>query len=869
MPDLRESRSVRWYRWLTRLYPAPFRQEYESEMVTLVRDRQAEGSGVRALFGLWADLLADLFTTAPREHARMLIHDLRHAARVLRKTPALTIPVVLVLAVGIGATTAVFTLANAVLLRPLPFAAPDRLVLLDESAPKRDIPSMGTTLPNLRDYQRASRLLQSIGAYFESGFTLTGGGEPERVEGASVSWNLFDLLGVQPVLGRTFRADEDQPNVDTAVIISHGVWQRRYGGDRGLIGRTIQVGGVARTVVGVMPPGFRFPEAGEVWVPLSLDPATNTRTDNFLTAVARLGDGVTLAQASAEMHGIMAEIRRRYPESSTDVELSVIPLRERLTGDYAPVLVRLFVAVMFVLAVACTNVMNLLLARAAGRQREFAVRAALGANRRRVVRQLLTESLLLGGIGGAFGLVLGTAIIPALLRSAPVEIPYWINLQPDWRVLGFVTLIVVSTSVFFGLAPALHATRVDLTSAVKQMGAGGGTPGARRVRSALVVAQLALSVVLLVGAGLMVRSMINLANVDLGFRSEDVLTFRLALPRTRYAEPPRRVEFYQRLMRELGARPEVRAAAATGGLPYGDNWSRAFLAEGDTRTRLSELTSVRYVPVTPDYFRAMGIPVSSGRAFTDSDGLANPAIIVSDNVAAHFWPGQDALGRRVKIDSFQPGEEWRTVVGVVGDVRSSSPRDRPPLTVYVPHATEPMSVMTVVLRAREGMQPLIADARAVVRRLDPELPLAAVRPLKVVVARASWTFRLYTQLFVLFASIAILLAAVGLAGIMAHLVAERTREIGVRMALGAAPGDVLAMVLRSAATLAAGGIALGVVAALMLTRSLSSLLFGVTPADATTLAWVLGLLAVVALVASWLPARTAARVSPINALRTE
>ena len=355
---------------------------------------------MRALFGLWADLLADLFTTAPREHARMLIHDLRHAARVLRKTPALTIPVVLVLAVGIGATTAVFTLANAVLLRPLPFAAPDRLVLLDESAPKRDIPSMGTTLPNLRDYQRESRLLQSIGAYFESGFTLTGGGEPERVEGASVSWNLFDLLGVQPVLGRTFRADEDQPNLDTAVIISHGVWQRRYGGDPGLIGRTIQVGGVARTVVGVMPPGFRFPEAGEVWVPLSLDPATSTRTDNFLTAVGRLGDGVTLAQASAEMHGIMAEIRRRYPESSTDVELSVIPLRERLTGDYAPVLVRLFVAVLFVLAVACTNVMNLLLARAAGRQREFAVRAALGANRRRVVRQLLTESLLLGGIGG-------------------------------------------------------------------------------------------------------------------------------------------------------------------------------------------------------------------------------------------------------------------------------------------------------------------------------------------------------------------------------------------------------------------------------------------------------------------------------------
>jgi putative ABC transport system permease protein len=867
--DLPDSRSVRWYRRLTRLYPAPFRHEYETEMVALVRDRQAERSDARALVTLWAELLVDLCTTAPREHARMLIDDLRHAARVLRTTPALTGPVVLVLAVGIGATTAVFTLANGVLLRPLPFVAPDRLVLLDESAPARGIPSMGTNFPNLRDYQRESRSLQQIGAYFEGGFTLTGGGEPERVDGAWVSWNLFDLLGVQPVLGRTFRREEDGPKIETAVILSHGLWQRRYGGDPGIVGRTIPVGGTPRTVVGVMPQGFRFPERGELWAPMSLDPAANTRTDYFLTAIARLKDGLTLAQASAEVQAVFAGIRRKYPEAATGVELSVLPLRDRLTADYSAVLVRLLVAVLLVLTIACTNVMNLLLARAAGRQREFAIRAALGANRRRVVRQLLTEALLLGAIGGVLGVVLGAAIIPALLRSSPVEIPYWISLQPDWRVIGFTTLVVVGASVFFGLAPALHATRVDLTSAVKQVGAGGAARPASRIRQGLVVAQLALSVVLLVGAGLMVRSLANLAKVDLGFRSDDVLTFQVALPNTRYAESSDRIQFFRRLMQELQARPQVRAAGATAGLPLGDNWWRTFLREGETRTRLADLTPVRYVPVTGAYFAAMGIPVISGRAFTDTEGAASAPIIVSRNTAARFWPGQDAIGRRVMIDSFIPGQPWRTIVGVVGDVRSGSPREEAPLTVYVPHASEALSAMTVAIRGRTAMSALITDARAVVRRLDRELPLAAVRPMRVVVERANWDFRLYTQLFVLFAAIAILLAAVGLGGIMTHLVTERTREIGVRMALGAAPRQVLVMVLGSAATLVAVGLGIGIVGALVLTRSLSSLLFGVAPEDATTMASVLAVLTAVALLASWLPARNAARVSPIDALRTE
>jgi putative ABC transport system permease protein len=834
-----------------------------------VRDRRDEVSGLRGLGMLFFELVVDVVRTAPREHVRMLREDLRHAVRVLRNSPALTISVVLVLAIGIGATTAVFTLTNAVLIRPLPFAEPDRLVLLDESAPRRGIPSMGTTLPTLADYQRETRTLQGIAAFYGGGFTLTDGGEPERLDGAWISWNLFDVLGVHPVLGRTFTREEDQPKVENAVMIGYGVWQRRFGGDPGLIGRTIQVGGVARTVVGIMPRGFRFPETGDIWAPLSLDPAMNSRTDHFLTAIGRLKEGTTIQQASADMGGVMAGIRRRFPEAASHVELSVLPLRERLTGEYAPVLVRLAGAVLFVLAIACTNVMNLLLARATERQREIAIRAALGANRRRVMRQLLTESLVLGAVGGVAGLAAGLVVVPALLRSAPIELPYWIQLGPDWRVLAFTTALVLGTSVVFGLAPALHATRVDLTSAVKQGSDRTVTRGTSRIRRSLVVVQLGLSVVLLVGAGLMVRSLVNLGRVNLGFRAEEVLTFRLAVPTTRYADRPRRADFYRRLTQELSALPHVRAVGATGGLPFGDAWWRAFLAEGRTSTRLADLPDARYIPVTPDYFAAMGIPLVRGRAFSMGDVAERPVVIVSRHLADRFWPGQDAVGRRLRVDAFSADEPWRMVVGVVGDVRSQSPREEPPLTIYVPHTAEPISTMTVVVRAGGPMEALTGAVRQVVRRLDPELPLSDVRALEIVVERANWNFRLYTQLFVMFAGVAIVLAAVGLAGIMSQLVIERTREIGVRMALGAAPADVVALVLKNAAWLAASGLLAGFVGSALLARTLSSLLFGVTPEDGPTLVAALAVLTSVALVASWLPARGAARVNPIEALRAE
>jgi predicted permease len=867
----RHDGALRLYRRLLRLYPAPFREEYEREMLGLVEDARAHASGPRARLALWARILADLCSTAPSEHLSMLKEDVRHAARALRRSPALAACVLLVFAVGTGATTAIFTLANAVLLRPLPFDEPDRLVLLDESAPTRDIASMGTTFPNLLDYQRQSRSFTGIGAFFASGFTVSGGaGDPERVDGAYVSWNLFDVLGVHPALGRAFLEEEDRSNVDTAVILGHGLWQRRFGADPGVLGRTVLVGGRSRLVVGIMPPGFRFPEAGEVWVPMSLDAAANTRTDNFLTAIARLAPGVSLEQASADMDAIMADIARRHPAAASEIVVNVRPLRDTLTADYQSVLVRLLVAGLFVLAIACTNVANLLLARAAGRRRELALRATLGANRRRIVRQLLTETLLLAALGGLAGAILGASIVPAILRSAPIDIPYWISLDPDWRVLAFSMLVITLAGLAAGVGPALQATRLDLVGVLTEGAKGAGLgQRVRRLREGLVALQIALSVVLLVGAGLMVRSFVNLAQADLGFRADDVLTFRLALPQARYPERPARAQFYGRAIGELSALPQVERVGAASAAPFGGTWWRTFLAEGETKSRLSELPPVLNVVVTPGYFAAMGISLDRGRDFTADDGPARPVVIVNRTIANRYWPGQDPVGRQVRIDSFLPDSPWRTVVGVAGDVRWSNPREEAPPTVYVPHAFEPLSSMTVVVRARTPVPTLAADVRTVIRRLDPELAVASVRPVAALVERANWSFRFYTQLFVVFAVIAVLLAAVGLSGMLALMVADRTHEIGIRLAIGAAPGTIVGMVVGRALVLAIVGIGAGALGAVALTRTLHGLLYGVTAQDWPTFAAALLMLLAVALIAGLIPARRAARVSPLVALKAD
>jgi putative ABC transport system permease protein len=860
---------IRFYRWLLRFYPAAFRDEYETQMTEMVAETQAAGARRSGTLALAASLVADVVTTAPREHLQMLREDARHAWRTYTKSPALTACLLLVFAIGLGATTAIFTLTNAVLLRPLPFHEPERLVFLDESAPKRGIESMGTTFPGLLDYQRQNRSFAGIGAYFENGFNLSGDRDPERVDGAFISWNLFSVLGVQPMLGRTFRPEEDQPNVETAVIISHALWERRYGGDAGVLGRTIQVAGRPRTVVGIMPAGFRFPDNGEIWVPMALDVTRNTRTDNFLTAIGRLGTGVSLERARADMAAVMADIGRRFPDQSADVTLNLLPVRQVMSGEYQPVLVRLLAAALFVLAIACTNVTNLLLARAAGRHREIAVRTALGANRRRIVRQLVTESLLVGLSGGLLGLAFGVTVIPAILRTAPIELPYWIHFEPDWRVLAFSALVMTLAGIVSGLAPAVHATRIDLTTALSD-GGKNTTAGRRagRLREGLVMLQLALSVVLLVGAGLMVRSFINLAHVDLGFRTTDVLTFRLSLPRVRYPEDAG-TRFYKRALETLSALPGVERAGAASMVPFAGNWWRTFLVEGETKTKLAELPSALNVSITPGYLSTMGVTIQQGRDVTDSDSDDAPVLLVNRTLANHYWPGQDPIGRRITIDSFLPDQPWRTIVGVVNDVRWTNPREPAPMTVYVPHVSAPMLGMMLAVRAASPLSTVASDVRAAIKRLDPELPVAAMQPVSEVVSRATWNFRLYTQLFAMFAAIAMLLAAVGLAGIMTQMVVERRQEIGVRLALGATPVDIIALVVRRATVLVTFGTALGLAGALALARTMSTLLFGVTAEDAPTLGIVLVVLGGVAVLAGVIPARQASRVSPLVVMRAD
>jgi putative ABC transport system permease protein len=868
-PPVGDNFFVRVYRRLTRLYPAAFQDEYRTDMVEMAKECDtAEGSDRRLLTRL--ALLGDIFLTAPQEHLRMLGQDLRHALRVLAASPALTVPIVLVLAIGIGATTGVFTIANAVLLRPLPFAEPDRLVLVDETDAKQGVRAIGTALPNLREYQQHARSLEGVGAFFHGGFTLTGSGDPERVSGAWVSWNLFAVLGVAPALGRHFVPEEDGPGIEDAVLLGHGLWQRRFGGDRAIVGQRIEVSGRARTVVGIMPPDFRFPENGELWAPMSLHPHEAKRTDHFLTAIARLAPGVSREQARAEVSRILDDIRRQHPAEAGHLGITVLPLRDRLAGEYAPALVRLAGAVLLLLAVTCMTVMNLLLARAASRRREFAVRAALGANRRRVLRQLLTESLVLGLLGAALGVALGTTAMPALLRAAPIDVPYWIQATPDWRVLLFTAAVVLAATIAFGLAPAFHATSANLGDTLRESSSRASSgPRVGRLRQGLVALQLALSVVLLAAAGLMVRSQVNLGRVDLGFRGDDTLSFWLALPPARYPEPRQCAAFFASLLDELRAAPGVERVSAVSALPLvRGGWRRAIGVEGTETAPVGALPNALHVVVTSGYFQALGIPLEGGRDFDASDGAERPAVIVSRSLAERFWPGQDPVGQRLKVDPFQRQQPWRVVVGVVRDVRAQGPREAAPMTVYVPHAFEPLSAMTIVLRSSATMATLPGTARAVVSRLDPQLPLSDVRPVETLVERAQWHFRLYTRLFVGFALIALVLAALGLAGVMSHLVVERRQEIGVRLALGASPSDAFRLILNRVVALLGVGLAVGVFGTAILSRALGSLLFGVPPRDLATLAAVLATLAVVGLLAGAIPARRAAHISPITALRS-
>ena len=801
-----------------------------------------------------------------------IVRDVSYSSRILLKNYAFTIVVILTLALGIGANTAIFSFANGILLRPLPYPDSDRLAAINETALKRGFESMSVSYPNYLDWKEQNTVFESMGTYFggSARFALSGAGEPISIRGARISHGVLETLRVSPQLGRPFTANEDRPEEDGVVILGYELWQKNYGGDPNIVGQKIVLSNRPRTVVGVMPCGFRFPEIAELWVPLALTTQTFTRTDHGLSTVARLKDGVSVDEAQAEMHNIAARIEQQNPVTNEGLGVKVTSLHDNLTGDYREALLILLGVVGCVLLVACVNVANLMLARATARQKEFALRAALGAGRWRIVRQLLVESLLLALVGGALGFALSIWALRVLLTSIPIQLPFWMNFSVDLRVLGFTIVITVLTGLLFGVAPALQTSRVDLNDTLKE--GGRGTVGGRgRSRSLLVVTEIALSLVLLVGAGLMIQSFLRLRRVNVGLDPTNIAVTSFHLPTEKYREREPRAAFYKQLLERVRTLPGVQTASATATIPLsGGNWGRSLTVDGYPVLAVGQAPMIQHTVVTPDYFRTMGIPLLSGRDFTDADAKGSQLVtIIDERLARKYWPNQSAIGKRVRFGPPEDNEPWHTIVGVVGTVRHQRMQEDTAESVYLPHAQIPVNGMALVTRTTSEPKDLVAAIRREAAQLDSDLPVSKVTTMKEVIDESIWQPRLYATLFGVFAGGALLLALIGIYGVMAFLVQTRTHEIGVRMALGATARDVFKLIVGRGMKLTAIGVLIGIGGAIAVTRLMHSLLFNTSATDPLVFILISGLLAVAAFLACYIPARRAAKVDPLVALRYE
>ncbi|MCC7180759.1 MAG: ABC transporter permease [Acidobacteria bacterium] len=807
-------------------------------------------------------------------------NDLKYAARSLRKHPGFTVVAVLSLAVGIGANAAIFGAVRAVLLRPLPFSSPEELVAVSTTTMERpDAAGGASSPPDFTDWRRDLRGFVEMAAVIAGASALTGDGPAEQVPSASVTGGFFGVLGVPALYGRALEPADDPVGAPDVAVLGHALWQRRYGGRRDIVGSTITLDSRPFQVVGVMPAGFAYPLGADLWIPqrFSDEELRTQRGAQYLDVIARLAPGVTLLQARDEMRAFARRLAEVHPRTNNDRTIALHPMREALVGDVRAAMFLMLGAVGLVLLIVCVNVANLVLTRAVGRRREWAVRTALGAGRARLVRGLLAESGLLAVVGGLAGLVVAmwvTRLIAALEGS--VAIPLLDQTRVDGTVALFTLAVSGLAAAAFGTLPAWQASKgLDVAVGIREEG--GGTTGAgsrQRLRGALIVVEAALAVVLLVGAGLLMRSFLGLVAVDLGFSRERVQTFNLSLPELTYPTPPARAAVVDTLLSRVRAHPEVEAAAAIFGLPltnFGYVISMSTLDERTLDDKESMERSLQVRVVTPDYFRAMGIPIRRGRAFGDADRLgAPPAVLVNETAAARLWPGQDPLGHSFAMGTRLGHRETRaggTVVGVVGDVRDFGPARAVRPTVYLAHAQRPVDFVTIVVKARSDPGPLVPTLNGIVATLDPNLPLYRVRTMDQLARDAVAQPRLFLMLLAVFAIAAVLLAAVGIYGVMAHAVSQRTREIGLRIALGAERGTVLRMVVGQAMTMAVGGLAMGMAGAMATGRLMRGLLFGVEPFDPVTFLAAGAGFAGVALVASALPARRAARVDPVEALR--
>jgi putative ABC transport system permease protein len=803
----------------------------------------------------------------------LLLQDLRIGARMLFKNPGFTLIAVLTLALGIGANTAIFSVVNAVLLRPLPYQEPQQLVMVWETD-ENNAPTL-VAPANFTDWSEQSQSVVNLAAIRGWDANLTGAGEPERLRGAQATADLFKALGVQPLVGRAFLPGEDQEGSPRVVVLSYGLWRRRFGADASVVGKDIMINGLNRTVVGVMPPDFKLPmltaraapTKSELWTPWVMSANYRKRRDlGQLSVIARLKPGVTAAQAQAELSAISA--RQPRPETGVRPGAQVIPLHDNLVGDVRQALLVLLGAVGFVLLIACANVANLLLTRSAARRQEIAIRAALGADRWRVIQQLLTESLLLALSGGVLGLWLASWSTVALVALSPENLPRADEIGVDWRVLGFTCALSLLTGLVFGLAPAWQSSRLDLHTTLKESGR--GLPGGRgRLSDLLVVSELALALALLAGAGLFVNSFWRLSRVDAGFEAAHALTLQVSLPGAKYPESAQQIAFFDQVIARVGALPGVQAVGVASAIPL-TGWQNQtpFLAEG--RQELSQQEELD--TVSPDYFRAMGIPLQAGRAFNEQDQFNAPrVVIVSQGLARRYWPGENPVGKRLRFPG-SPNEPWRTIVGVVGDIKQASLAGEATREYYLPHRQDNWgftSSMTLVVRATVEPSGLIGAVSEQVRAVDKDLPIYNVKTMAQLRAQSAAASRFQTLLLGSFAAIALLLAAVGIYGVMAYAVARRTQELGLRLALGAQAGDVLKLVLARGLKLIFLGVAIGLLAALALTRWLETLLFGVRPTDPLTFGAIALVLIVIALLACWIPARRATKVDPLTALRHE
>ena len=803
---------------------------------------------------------------------RTLWQDIRYGARILLRKRGLTLIAVITLGLGIGANTTMFSVINGMLLRPMPFKDPARIMHLDEKAPKAGFETAGLSLPDFSDWRSRNRSFERMALYEEVSYTLASGANTERAErvnGARVTASLFPLLGVEAIQGRHFLEEEDKPGASPAAIISNGLWRRRFGGDPGIIGRAVRMDGGSVTIVGVMPAGFGFPIKAEIWKPMAAAFDEKDRGHHFAYGVGRLKPGVTIENARSEIEAISADVAREHPKTNDGFEGVVKPWREAVLEDTGDLLWLLLGVVGFVLLIACANVANLLLTAGASRSGEMALRSALGASRASLMRQMLIESLLLSSAGGALGLIIALWSSAAMSAMIPEAMPAWMEFSIDWRVLSFTLGATTATAILCGVAPGWQATKADLMSVMKDGARGAIGLRKQRVRSLLVIGEVALAMTLLIGAGLMMKSFIRVRQINIGFNPDRVMTAKVALPATQYSAPAQRINFFQRLLERMSATPGVESVALTSSLPLEeeDISGSDFYIEGRPKPKdMSQISIALQSVVSPGYFRTMGMRLIKGRDFNDSDIEGKEkVVIVDETIASRQFVDEEPIGKRL---AFGDGQ-LRTIIGVVGAVRHYGLKRDARMHTYQPYQQATGGNMAIVARATVDPASLTGALRDQVAALDNDSPLYSARTMTDVVASAMWDDEYVGLLFGLFAALALCLAAVGIYGVISFAVTQRTHEIGVRMALGARRADVLKLVVRQGMSLALAGIGAGLAASFALTRLMANLLFGVSPSDPLTFGVIASLLGSVALLACYLPARRATKVDPLVALRQE